>query len=373
MSTRTPTSPTPPTPPAPAVPGERPTPKRGPGPGPGGGVARGPAAWMGGLPTEKSLDFWGSSRRLLGTLRPERLLIALTVLMGVGSVTLSVLGPRMLGKATDLIFAGVIGKQVPATASKQQIVANLRRQHKDRLADMFNAMSIHPGHGIDFTRVGNVLLVVLWIYIGASLLALLQGRLTTTIVQRAVFRLRADAQAKLARLPLSYFDGQPRGELLSRVTNDIDNLAQTLQQTLSQMLTSLLTIIGVLAMMFWISPLLAVIALITVPVSVFVATRIGKRAQPKFVAQWTTTGQLNGHIEEMYSGHALVKVFGQREEATRKFHEHNDKLFNSAFRAQFISGTIQPAMMFIGNVNYVFIAVVGALRVSSGALSLGNV
>ncbi|MFL6074738.1 MAG: ABC transporter ATP-binding protein, partial [Mycobacteriales bacterium] len=153
----------------------------------------------------------------------------------------------------------------------------------------------------------------------------------------------------------------------------IDNLAQTLQQTLSQMLYSLLTIVGVLCMMFWISPLLAVIALVTVPVSVFVATRIGKRAQPKFVAQWKTTGQLNGHIEEMYSGHSLVKVFGQREEATHKFHEHNDKLFASAFKAQFISGTIQPAMMFIGNVNYVFIAVVGALRVSSGALSLGNV
>jgi ATP-binding cassette, subfamily B, multidrug efflux pump len=367
MSTRTPT----PTPTPPAV-GERPTPRRGPGPAPGG-MGRGPAAFMSGMPTEKSLDFWGSSRRLLGTLRPERLLVAVTVLMGVGSVVLSVLGPKMLGKATDLIFAGVISKQLPATVSKRQVVANLRRQHKDRIADMFNAMSLNPGHGIDFTKVGNVLLVVLWIYIGASVLGLLQGRLTTTIVQRAVFRLRADAQAKLARLPLSYFDGQPRGELLSRVTNDIDNLGQTLQQTLSQMLTSLLTIIGVLAMMFWISPLLALIALVTVPVSVFVATRIGKRAQPKFVAQWKTTGQLNGHIEEMYSGHSLVKVFGQREEATRKFHEHNDKLFASAFKAQFISGTIQPAMMFIGNVNYVFIAVVGALRVSSGALSLGNV
>jgi ATP-binding cassette subfamily B protein len=207
----------------------------------------------------------------------------------------------------------------------------------------------------------------------ASVFSLLQGRLVTVIVQRCTFRLREQAQAKLARLPLRYFDQQPHGEVLSRVTNDIDNISQTMQQTLSQIVTSLLTIVGVLTMMFVISPLLALIALVTVPVSVFVAARIGKAAQPQFVKQWGTTGRLNGHIEEMYTGHSLVKVFGQREEAERTFAEHNDTLFAASFRAQFISGCIQPSMMFIGNINYVLVAVVGALRVASGALSIGEV
>jgi len=202
---------------------------------------------------------------------------------------------------------------------------------------------------------------------------LLQGRVTTYIVQRLVFRMRADAAAKLSRLPLSYFDRQPRGEILSRVTNDIDNLAQSLQQTLSQMVTSVLTIAGVLGMMLWISPLLALIALVTVPVSVLTVSRIGKRAQPQFVRQWSTTGKLNGHIEEMYTGHSLVRAFGQADESMATFTEYNDSLFESSFRAQFISGTIQPVMMFLGNINYVLIAVVGALQVASGSLSLGSV
>jgi ATP-binding cassette subfamily B multidrug efflux pump len=216
-------------------------------------------------------------------------------------------------------------------------------------------------------------LLVVLTYTCASVFSLFQGRLTTVIVQRCTFRLRERAQAKLARLPLRYFDAQPRGEVLSRVTNDIDNISQTMQQTLSQIVTSLLTIVGVLTMMFVISPLLALIALITVPASVATAAWIGKRAQPQFVKQWATTGKLNGHIEEMYSGHSLVKVFGRREEAEQTFSEHNDVLYSASFRAQFISGTIQPAMMFIGNINYVFVAVVGALRVASGALSIGDV
>jgi ATP-binding cassette, subfamily B, multidrug efflux pump len=202
---------------------------------------------------------------------------------------------------------------------------------------------------------------------------LVQLRLTTTLVQRSMFRLREKVEAKLSRLPLSYFDSQARGEVLSRATNDVDNVAQTLQQTLSQLITSVLTVIGVLGMMFWISPLLAVIALVTVPLSVFVTMRIGKRAQPEFVAQWRTTGQLNAHIEEMYTGHSLVKVFGREHESAEKFKEHNDNLYSSAFKAQFISGIIQPAMFFIGNLNYVLVAVVGGLRVASGALSLGDV
>jgi len=356
---------------SPASPGERPVPGRGPGPAPG--ATRGPGACMAGRSTEKSLDFAGSSRRLLRMLRPERPMIVATLLLAVASVTTTVLGPRILGQATDLIFAGVVGRQAPAGVTKAEMVARLRDNGQGTLADMLNSIDFVPGRGIDFGKVGMVLLTVLALFAVAAVLGLLQGRLTTTIVQRAMYRLREQAETKLARLPLGYFDRQPHGEVLSRVTNDIDNLQQTLQQTLSQILTSLLTIVGVLTMMIVISPLLAIVALVTVPVSVLVAARIGKKAQPQFVKQWATTGRLNGHIEEMYTGHSLVKVFGRQKESREIFEEHNDTLYASSFRAQFISGMIQPAMMFIGNLNYVLVAVVGGLRVASGSLSLGEV
>jgi ATP-binding cassette subfamily B protein len=328
---------------------------------------------MGGMSTERSLDFRGSGKRLLRLLRPHRVLIVLAVLLGVAGVALTVLGPKILGQATNLIFAGVLGHQLPGGTTKEAAVAALRAQGQGTVADMIASMNVVPGQGIDFGQVAQVLLVVLALYLLGSLFGLLQGRLTTTIVQRAIFGLREEVEAKFARLPLSYFDRQPHGEVLSRVTNDIDNLAQSMQQTLSQILTSLLTIVGVLAMMLLISPVLALIALVTVPVSVLVAAKIGKRAQPQFIKQWSTTGRLNGHIEEMYTGHSLVKVFGSREEAEATFTEHNNTLFAASFRAQFISGLIQPAMMFIGNINYVLVAVVGALRVASGSLSLGDV
>ncbi len=353
--------------------GERVVPKRGPGPAPGGMRGPGPMAFMGGRSTEKSLDFKNSGMRLLRMMRPERALIALGLLIGIVAVGLSVIGPKVLGHATDLIFAGFISKQIPTGQSQAQLVAQLRAEGKGNLADVIGSVNVTPGAGIDFNHVGEVLGVVALIYVGASLLMWLQGLVTTTVVQRAIYRLREESEAKLGRLPLSYFDRQPRGEVLSRVTNDIDNLAQTLQQTLSQVIISLLTIVGVLTMMFVISPLLALIALVTVPVSVFVAARLGKRAQPQFVKQWGTTGKLNGHIEEMYTGHALVKVFGRRAEAEQRFHEHNEQLFESSWRAQFVSGLIQPAMFFIGNLNYVLVAVVGALRIASGALSIGDV
>jgi len=318
-------------------PGERATPARGPGPGPA--AARGPGAFMAGRSVEKSLDFRGSGMRLLRTLRPQQHLIIGAVLLAVGSVVLSVIGPKVLGRATDIIFAGVL----------------------------------NPAAGIDFDHVARVLMFALVTYVLASVLSWLQGRLVAVLVASAIFDLRDKSQAKLSRLPLSYFDQQPRGEVLSRVTNDIDNLQMSLQQTLSQIVTSLLTIIGVLVVMIVISPLLALIALVTVPLSIWMAATIGKRAQPQFVEQWKTTGRLNGHIEEMYTGHSLVKVFGRQQESAAIFDAQNEQLYASSFRAQFISGLIQPAMMFIGNVNYVLVAVVGGLRVSSGNLSLGDV
>ncbi|HEX5205310.1 ABC transporter ATP-binding protein [Paractinoplanes rhizophilus] len=347
-------------------------PTRRPAP-PAGGP---PAARMmmgAGGPPEKLQDFKGSTKRLLGLLRPYRLLVSLVLLFGVASVALSVSGPRLLGHATDIIFSGVIGRSVPEGVSKAQIVEQLRANGENTRADLLSAVDFVPGQGIDFDKLLHLLGWVVVVYLCAWLFGVFQGRLTATVVQKAVYRLRQDVEAKLSRLPLSYFDQQPRGEVLSRATNDTDNIAQTLQQTFAQLVTALLMIVGVLGFMFWISWVLALIALVTVPVSILVTTFIGKRSQPNFVAQWKTTGKLNGHIEEMFTGHSLVKVFGRQDEARKTFEDHNDKLYASSFRAQFISGLIQPSMMFISNLNYVLVAVVGGLQVASGNLSLGEV
>jgi ATP-binding cassette, subfamily B, multidrug efflux pump len=334
---------------------------------------RGPLGHMMGGPAAKALNFKGSLRRLVARLRGDRRLVTTAVVLGVVSVTLSVIAPKIMGNATDLIFEGLIGGRLPAGATKAEAVAGLRASGQSRIADMVSAMDVVPGRGVDFAAVGYVLLVVLVLYVVASVLSWFQGRVTTVIVQRTVYRMRADVEAKFSRMPLSYFDSTPRGELLSRVTNDIDNIAQSLQQTLSQLLTSLLTVIGVMAMMIYVSPLLAVVALVTVPVSTLITLTIAKRSQPEFVRQWSTTGKLNGHVEEAYTGHELVKVFGRSHETVEAFRELNEQLYVSSFRAQFISGLIQPAMMFVANLNYVAIAVIGGLRVASGAISLGDV
>jgi ATP-binding cassette, subfamily B, multidrug efflux pump len=352
-------------------PGERATPRRGPGPAPGSNV--GPARFMGGMSTEKALDFGGSSRRLLRMLSPQRPLIIAALIMGVLSVGLSVIGPKVLGNVTNLVFSGFISSKIPAGVSKAEFIARLQATGHSTQAKLIGALHLTPGQGINFDQVGRTLAIVAAIYAGAAVCSVIQGRVVATIVQRAIFRMREQVQDKLARLPLSYFDRQPRGEILSRVTNDIDNLAQSLQQTLSQVVTSVLTIVGVLAAMIWISWLLALIALVTVPASIFLVARIGKRAQPQFVRQWSTTGRLNAHVEENFTGHSLVRAFGRTEDSMAVFAEQNEKLYQASFRAQFISGTIQPVMMFVGNLNYVLVAVVGALRVASGALSLGDV
>jgi len=335
-------------------------------------AGRGPMGHMMG-PAAKALNFKVSLRRLIATLRGDRRLVAIAGVLALVSVTLSVIAPKIMGNATNLIFEGLIGGRLPAGATKAQAVDQLRASGQARIADMVSAMDVVPGRGVDFAVVGKVLLGVLVIYVAAFFLSWFQGRVVTVIVQRTVYRMRADVEGKFGRMPLSYFDSTPRGELLSRVTNDIDNVAQSLQQTMSQLLTSLLTVIGVIAMMIYISPVLAVVALITVPVSAFITMTIAKRSQPQFVGQWKTTGQLNGHIEEAYTGHELVKVFGRTDETVEAFRELNEKLYVSSFKAQFISGLIMPAMMFVANLNYVVIAVVGGLRVASGAISLGDV
>ncbi|HET7303755.1 MAG TPA: ABC transporter ATP-binding protein [Segeticoccus sp.] len=333
---------------------------------------RGPMGGMG-MPTEKSMNFGPSAKRLVGRLGPERPRIVLVIALAVASVAFTVVGPKILGRATDEIFSGVIGRRLPSGASKEQVIAGLRERGRDTFADMLSGMHVVPGQGIDFGALGRILLLAVALYVVASLFGWLQGYLLNDAVQRTVQRLRGDVEDKLNRLPLQYFDRQPRGELLSRVTNDIDNIQQSLQQTMSQLLTSLLTVIGVLAMMVWISPLLAVIALVAVPVSVVVTQQIAKRSQKLFIAQWTHTGALNAQVEEAYTGHELVKVFGRQHEVQAAFDEKNEELFRASFGAQFVSGIIMPAMMFIGNISYVLVAVVGGLRVAHGAMTLGDV
>ncbi|MEU9704076.1 ABC transporter ATP-binding protein [Streptomyces sp. NPDC047981] len=335
--------------------------------GPGGRMM------AGGGPNERSMDFKGSGKRLLKQLAPERGPLWLMLVACVLGVAGSVFGPLILGKATDLVFAGVVGRQMPDGTTKAQAIEALRAKGDSGMADMLSGVDFTPGQGIDFTAVGKVLLLVLAIYVAAGLLMLVATRMSIRVINRTVYRMREEVQAKLARLPLSYFDRAKRGEVLSRATNDLDNISQTLQQSMGQLINSLLTIVGVLGMMFWISPLLALVALVTVPVSVVVATRIGKRSQPHFVQQWKSTGALNAHVEEMYSGHGLVKVFGRQDESAADFREQNEALYEAGFKAQFNSGVMQPVMVFLSNINYVLVAVVGGLRVASGTLSIGDV
>jgi len=325
-------------------------------------------------PTDKPKSFLASARRLIGLLAPQRGLVLLAIAMGVISVLLQAAGPRILGWATDRIFEGLVGRMLPEGASQAEVVAGLRAQGQDRVADMVAAMeNLVPGQGVDFDAVSRILGLAVGLFVLAALFQWLQARILVGVVNRAIFGVRRDVEDKLHRLPLSYFDRQPRGEILSRVTNDIDNMAQSLQQTLAQLLTALLTVLAMLGMMFWISPLLALIALVTVPVTIIVAGTIGKRAQVHFKDQWRSTGDVTAVVEESFTGHNLVKVFGRQKEAQARFDVSNDELYRASFGAQFVSGIIMPALIFIGNLNYVLVAVVGGLRVANGHLSVGDI
>jgi ATP-binding cassette subfamily B multidrug efflux pump len=345
------------------------------GRGPGGRPQPGRGGPFMGLsaPVERSKDFRGTLRKLLARLRPERAVISVVVVLGSLSVAFSVIGPKITGNAMNVIFDGVVGKTLPAGLSKEQAVEFLRAQGKGQVADLLAATNAVPGVGIDFTALAQVLALAVFVYALASLLAWAQAYIMAGVAQRTVYGLRREVEDKLARFPLRYFDSHAHGDLLSRVTNDVDNIATTLQQGLSQLLTSALTVIGVLGMMLWISPLLAVISIITIPLSFAVTIVIAGRSQKEFIAQWAETGALNGHVEQMHSGHALVQVFGRRQSAIRQFNDQNERLYRASFRAQFLSGIIQPAMQFLSNLNYVGVAVVGGYRVATGTMSLGDV
>jgi ATP-binding cassette subfamily B protein len=330
-----------------------------------------------GPPAARSKDFGRSFRRLVHELLPERMPILVVLGLATLSVVLAIIGPKLLGEATNILFEGLIGSQLGNMGlegvPKEQVVAGLRAQGQDNFADMLAAMDVTPGEGIDFGALAAILAVVAVTYLLSSLFAWAQGYLMAGVTQRTVYRLRRRMDEKIARLPLSYFDRESRGDLLSRVTNDIDNISQTLQQSLTQIITSLLTVVGVLAMMVWISPLLAFISLLAVPASIVVTVLIASRSQKQFAAQWERTGALNGHIEEMHTGHAVVKLFGRQEDAIAEFDARNEGLYEASRRAQFLSGLIQPAITFISNLNYVAICVIGGVQVATGQLSLGDV
>jgi ATP-binding cassette, subfamily B, multidrug efflux pump len=325
------------------------------------------------MPVTKATDFRGSFRRLLGQLAPERGLVALVIVLAVVSVAFAVIGPKILGNATNDIFNGYISSTLPAGVSKDQIVAGLRARGENQLADMVSAMDLHPGQGIDFRALAGILFILIGVYVLSSIFSWMQTWIMAGVTQRTVRRLRTEVDEKLGRLPLKYFDSHPRGDVLSRVTNDIDNIGQTLQQSLTQLITSVLTIVGVLALMLTISPILAVMSILSVPLSVVITVLIAGRSQKRFAAQWASTGDLNAHVEEMHTGHAIVKVFGRQQQAIETFDRENDKLYQASYQAQFISGTIQPALTFVSNLNYVAIAVIGGLRVASGQMTLGDV
>ncbi|MDA4087344.1 putative ABC transporter ATP-binding protein [Mycolicibacterium hassiacum DSM 44199] len=324
-------------------------------------------------PTERTRDFAGSALRLLRRLAPQRALVVAVLLLGIGGIVIGVIGPRILGHATDLLFNGVIGRQLPAGTTKAEAIAAARARGDDTFADMLSGMDVVPGQGIDFAAVGRTLLLALALYLLAALMVWLQARLLNVAVQRTMVQLRSDVETKVHRLPLSYFDSRQRGEVLSRVTNDVDNIATSLSMTVSQLLTSVLTVGSVLVAMLTISPLLTLLTVVTVPASLWATRAIARRSQRLFVAQWANTGRLNAHIEETYSGFTIVKTFGHREHALRQFREHNDAVYAAGSGAQFFSGLVSPATVFIGNLGYVAVAVVGGIQVATGQISLGSI
>ena len=324
-------------------------------------------------PQERSRDFKGSAVRLLKQLMPQRGMTVAVMLLGVGGIAIGVVGPRILGHATDLLFNGVIGRGLPAGMTKEQAVEAARARGDTTYADLLSGMDVVPGQGVDFGAVARTLTLALALYLVAALMVWLQARLLNVVVQRTMVGLRADVENKVHRLPLRYFDSRQRGEVLSRVTNDVDNLQQSLTMSITQLLTSVLTVFAVLVMMLTISPMLTLLTVVTVPLSLWVTRSIARRSRKLFVAQWTNTGRLNAHIEETYSGFTVVKTFGHRARAEDEFRALNDDVYHASFGAQFLSGLVSPATIFIGNLSYVAVAVVGGIQVATGQITLGGI
>lgn len=321
----------------------------------------------------RSHNFWGSAILLVKRLAPQRKLSFAVIALGVTGTVIGVVVPRILGHATDLLFSGVIGRQLPAGITKEQAIAQARSHSDNTFANLLSGTNVTPGHGVDFGAVGRTLTLAVTLYLVAALFLWAQARLLNTTVQKTITALRSDVEDKVHRLSLSYFDGQQRGELLSRVTNDIDNVQSSLSLTISQLVTSILTVITVLVMMVSISPLLTLIALLTAPMSLLVTQTITRRSQRLFSTHWANIGRLNAHIEETYSGFTVVKTFGHQAAAREHFRRLNDDVHQASFRAQLFSGLVAPATAFIGNLGYIAVAVAGGLQVATGHITLGNI
>ena len=320
----------------------------------------------------KAKQFWPSAKRLLGLLAPYKLALTAVFVMNAVSVVLAVYAPRVMGRAMDVIFSGVMSKHMPPGTTKEQAVEGLRAAGQDRFADMASAMELTPGSGIDFDRLGKLIVAVLVLYFAASLLMWAQGAILNRLTMRAVFNLRERVEAKINHLPLRYFDTRQRGDVMSRTTNDVDNVQQALQQSLSSLFNAILTVVGIIVMMFAISWQLALVALLAIPLTGLVMGLVGTRSQQQFTTQWKATGDVNGHVEESFSGHDVAVIFGRTEELRRTFDERNNELAGAAQKAQFLANSMHPTMQFISYLSYVAIAVLGGVKVASGRLTLGD-
>lgn len=311
--------------------------------------------------------------RLLAMLRPYRVRLVLVLVLGTGATVFNLAGPKLVGNATDMAFAGVVSRGLPPGASKEEVIAGMRARGDEALANVLSTADIVPGQGVNFQALAQLLMIILALYLASGLCMLVQGRVVAFIAQHTMFVLRERVSAKLTRLPLGYFDRTSRGEVLSRVTNDVDNLQRTLQQTLGHMVNSIFAVVGVMTVMVLLSPLLAGLVLVSVLVAAAAALTISRRARPRFAERWQRTGSLNGYVEETYTGHSTVVAFGRRELVEHTFDEHNEALYLASSRSQTLSGLIGPVTRFVTDLNYVMVAVVGALQVASGSMSIGSV
>ena len=320
----------------------------------------------------KAKQFWPSAKRLLGLLAPYKMALTAVFVMNAASVVLAVYAPRVMGRAMDVIFSGVMSTHMPPGTTKEQAIEGLRAAGQDRFADMASAMELTPGSGIDFDRLGQLIILVLVLYFAASLLMWAQGAILNKLTMRTVFNLRERVETKINTLPLRYFDTRQRGDVMSRTTNDVDNVQQALQQSLSSLFNAILTVVGILVMMFAISWQLALVALLAIPLTGLVMGLVGTRSQQQFTTQWKATGDVNGHVEESFSGHDVAVIFGRTDELRRTFDERNNELAGAAQKAQFLANSMHPTMQFISYLSYVAIAVLGGVKVASGKLTLGD-
>lgn len=296
------------------------------------------------MPGQKAKDFKGTLRRLLGYLKPYRFQLFIVLLTAALSTIFGILSPKLLGNATTTIFEGFMGKVKGV-----------------------------PGATFDFSAIWQIVVTLIGLYLFSSLFAYIQQYVMASVAQKTVYTLRKEVNEKLARLPLKYFDERTHGEIMSRVVNDVDTISGTLQQSLTQTITSIITLVGVVVMMLTISPLMTVILMLTLPLSVVVIKLVASRSMPHFKGQQQALGELNGHVEEMYTGHKIVKAFGREKSAIEKFDAINEKLYQSGWKAQFLAGIMMPLMMFVGNIGFVLVCVVGGVLVTRGSIMIGDV